>query len=313
MATSAPLAPFGSFEDACEAVLRCLEDTVGLTSWMVTRTTGNDWIVLAARDRQYGIRAGQVFRWDDSMCYHMVRGAPRIAADANEVPQYASAPIGRLLPIRAYIGVPLVRSDGSMFGTLCAIDPSPRDETVVRQLPLVETMARVIATMLDWDLNLQQRQRELETTRLAAATDELTGALNRAGWNAVIRAEEERARRYGHAVSIAVFDLDGLKQLNDSEGHEAGDDLLRRASGTLRHALRAIDVVARTGGDEFAVLLPETAAAEATPLLGRVTAAFTAAGIRISAGLATWDRQSSLPATMKSADQAMYRAKSART
>ena len=96
------------FETAGKAVLFFLRARFGFGLWMITRTEGNDWIVLQAEDHGYGVSAGTVLRWSYSFCSEMVKGnGPRIAPDSAEVPAYVRAPIGQQVPIRAYVGIPL--------------------------------------------------------------------------------------------------------------------------------------------------------------------------------------------------------------
>ena len=105
---------------------------------MVTRAGGEDWIVLQADDHGYGVQTGDLFRWTDSFCSRMVQGfGPRIAPASDEVPSYASAPIGSQVPIGAYVGVPLTWRDGNLFGTLCAIHPTAVPKHIETELPLV--------------------------------------------------------------------------------------------------------------------------------------------------------------------------------
>lgn len=88
-------------------MLRLLHNRLGFDLWMVTRTEGDDWIVLHAEDHGYGIQDGTVFRWADSFCARMVEGeGPRIAPRSDAVPAYAAAPIGSQVRIGAYVGVP---------------------------------------------------------------------------------------------------------------------------------------------------------------------------------------------------------------
>ena len=102
--------PYSGFEAAARAVLGFLHARFGFDLWMVTRTEGEDWIVLHVEDHGYGVRPGTVFRWSDSFCSRMVQGlGPRVAPDAAGVPAYAEAPIGRQVRIGAYIGLPLRR------------------------------------------------------------------------------------------------------------------------------------------------------------------------------------------------------------
>ena len=93
-----------------------------------------------------------------------------------------------------------------------------------------------------------------------ARTDPLTGLLNRLGFDELARRELSRARRNSSTITLLNFDLDGFKQVNDREGHDAGDRLLRAVGNAIRRAVRDIDVAARLGGDEFAILLVDNRA-----------------------------------------------------
>ena len=135
------------FRSASTEVVQYLHDRLGFGLWMVTRTEGRDWIVLAADDHGYAVQEGDVFQWADSFCSRMVVDeGPRIAPRSADVPAYAAAPIGDQVPIGAYIGVPLRTSDGKLFGTLCAIDPQPQPDHIVGELPQIEMMARLLET-----------------------------------------------------------------------------------------------------------------------------------------------------------------------
>ncbi len=135
--------------DHVASLLSRLATLVPMQLWMVTRTRGNHWIVLQSHDRGYGISSGDVFNWCDSFCSRMVQGhGPSIAAKASEVPAYVAAPIGQQVEIGSYIGVPLLRRDHSLFGTLCAIDPDPKSPALRDELPLVQDFAGAISALL---------------------------------------------------------------------------------------------------------------------------------------------------------------------
>ena len=102
-------------------------------------------------------------------------------------------------------------------------------------------------------------KRRLSDEAAFVATDELTGLMNRGSFIARLDAELARAARYGRAFTLAYVDLDNFKAVNDLEGHDTGDELLRRVADALRSSTRQTDVIGRLGGDEFAVVLPETA------------------------------------------------------
>lgn len=159
---------------------------------------------------------------------------------------------------------------------------------------------------------------EDELARLAT-TDPLTGVGNRRRFDERLTLEYDRALRSGRPLSLAIIDLDHLKEVNDAGGHRAGDDALRRVAEHMRTNVRRTDLVSRIGGDEFGVLLPETASAEAAMVLRRVADAVaqdrdaTLAGhITVSIGLATIAAsEHSATDLVRQADDAMYRAKQA--
>ena len=144
-----------------------------------------------------------------------------------------------------------------------------------------------------------------EQAEALAATDALTGLGNQRAWWERIAEEDARIHRSDTAALIAVIDLDGLKRVNDEQGHLHGDLLLRLAAQTLRDAVRSCDHLARVGGDEFAVLavdydgVPEV-------LLERLAAALEAADIPASIGVAPFVPGSTLIEAYAQADDAMY-------
>ena len=146
--------------------------------------------------------------------------------------------------------------------------------------------------------------------RETAATDGLTGIANRRAWDQRLPGELARARREQRPVTVAMLDLDHFKRLNDTQGHAAGDDLLRSAGQRWSGMLRAGDLIARYGGEEFAVMLPVCDAKSAVAVIERLRAA-TPAGQTCSAGIACWDGEESGEELMARADAALYRAKAA--
>ena len=231
---------FADFDTAARAVLSFLYRRMGFGLWMVTRTEGDDWIVLQAEDHGYDVKEGTVFRWADSFCSRMVDGlGPRIAPSSDAVPAYASAPIGQQVKIGAYVGVPLRGPEGALFGTLCAIDPQMQPAAIVHEQELVEMMAGLLSSLLQAELRLVNEARRAERAESEALTDGLTGLYNRRGWVNLLAAEEGRCRRYGHPASIIAIDLDGLKAINDTYGHLKGDELLARAGSVIRGTARA--------------------------------------------------------------------------
>ncbi len=149
----------------------------------------------------------------------------------------------------------------------------------------------------------------------AADHDGLTGCLTRRAFSERLGAEIARAERYGKACSVVLADLDRLKDLNDTGGHEMGDDALQLLAAALQATARATDTVGRLGGDEFALLLPETGAGEVEQVAARVQQAVRMAGTHLgvtaSLGAATWAPGDDVRAVLRRADEGMYSAKRA--
>lgn len=301
------------FAAASQSVLKFLRERLGFDLWMVTRAEDKDWIVLQTEDHGYGIEPPVVFRWTDSFCSRMVEGqGPRVAPRSSEVPAYASAPLARQLPIEAYIGVPLRTADGSLFGTLCAFDPNPQPEDVAKEAPLVEILAEMLSSVLTAELRAIENQRRTERALREAEIDLLTNIHNRRGLDRLLDVEEKRCARYGRGACVIVVDLDGLKEMNDTQGHAAGDQLIRRAAVTLRSSAREQDIVARAGGDEFIVVGLECDEAEAHNLVKCLQRNLNEAGIEGSLGFALREPLRGLVEACAAADHAMYRNKAVR-
>ncbi len=164
-----------------------------------------------------------------------------------------------------------------------------------------------------------QRKRTEERLVELANTDELTGAANRRRFMELATQELERSRRYGRELALVMFDLDHFKQINDQWGHEAGDKALRVFVDEVRHELRGTDLVARFGGEEFLIMLPETGLDGARRVAERIRCRVENLRIMIegrelrftvSAGVARLTTgMTSLDALIKQSDDALYRAK----
>lgn len=149
-------------------------------------------------------------------------------------------------------------------------------------------------------------------------TDPLTGLLNARGLFNRLDAELVRLRRYRHPLALLLVDLDGLKDINDRFGHRAGDEAIGTLAGVIRSELRKVDVGARWGGDEFAILAPNTSSTAAVALAERIRTSIAQQGrewrLSGSLGVATVDPQAGREVVdsatlMRAADVALYEAK----
>jgi len=161
---------------------------------------------------------------------------------------------------------------------------------------------------------------ELKRIQLNAVTDPLTGLYNRRLFEESFEKELNRARRYGLPLGIVILDLHRFKEVNDRYGHPRGDEVLRAAATTLQRALRTSDSAFRIGGDEFAVLLPQTDAAQAIALSRRIEAVFAdtlrplqlAFAVTMDNGVATYPQDGDqTDQLIHVADERLYRSKHA--
>jgi diguanylate cyclase (GGDEF)-like protein/PAS domain S-box-containing protein len=163
--------------------------------------------------------------------------------------------------------------------------------------------------------DLTAHKRELDTRehlilglREQALTDEVTGLPNRRHWMQVLRREMARSRRQSLPLAVVMLDLNGFKEYNDSHGHPAGDSLLRAVARQWAEAIRSSDLLARYGGDEFSVTLPDCPPDLAREVVERIESA-TPAGIGAAAGIEHAQGADTADTIVKRADEALYDAK----
>ncbi len=153
----------------------------------------------------------------------------------------------------------------------------------------------------------------------ASKTDELSGLYNRREMMHRLEAELQRYQRYCHHFSIILMDIDHFKSINDNYGHDAGDEILKRFSKLIKSYSRQMDVVARWGGEEFLIMLPETTLVQALALAERVRSSIeqeafyfqnTQIDVRMSAGVCSISQTENLVGLLRQADMNLYEAKS---
>ncbi|AOY87144.1 diguanylate cyclase [Marinobacter salinus] len=134
----------------------------------------------------------------------------------------------------------------------------------------VEKVCLMVYDVTDIASGKRALERANEQLAKLSMTDRLTGLLNRGTWENLVDAEYERYRRYGHATSLVMFDIDHFKKVNDTCGHLAGDEVIKHAALITRSNLRQSDTLGRYGGEEFGIILPETDAEGARIICERI-------------------------------------------
>ncbi len=272
------------FLHAANALVEDAREQAGDVGWLITRAEGDDLIVLCGAGQEPSLREGE-----------------RI---------HPSSDVDLLMPLEL--------PDGSVFGALCAMGAGPEDQASVPR-PLLKRLVAVLRTMLaaEWEAREAQMRAESEARRARQAeqealTDPLTGVGNRRAWDRALETEERRRRRYGGNASILVVDVDGLKEINDTQGHLGGDLLLRMTAGYLDATSRDSDLVARIGGDEFGVLALDCDNAHLRVLVSRIRRALEIQGVEASIGGATRKPGEGMEEAWAEADAAMYQDKARR-
>ena len=204
-----------------------------------------------------------------------------------------------------------------------ALGSSTEGETTLLLFPPDPGFSKETRTLAEWLAS--QAAVALDNARLhaivqrQAITDDLTGLVNRRRFIEALDAEVERARRFGSALTIVLADLDNFKQVNDEFGHHGGDVVLRAFADLIRSHVRDVDVCGRIGGEEFAILLPETDLAGAARVAERMRQSLNAVPISVSDaasihaacsfGVAQLESGQSGDDLLRAADAALYRAK----
>ena len=265
-------------------------------------------VSLVAADRQWfksriGVNACETAR-DISFCTHTIQlNEPMIIRDAHADPRFARSPLVLDEPfIRFYIGSPLNTPAGYNIGALCAMDTIPRDPSA-EQVKLLQDLGRLVVD-------------EMELRKLACL-DPLTGILTKRGLEKAIN--RLIARLDNTVACVVMMDVDHFKSVNDTHGHGCGDRVLQSVVEACRDCARPEDIVARVGGEEFAIILPGVALSEGLKAAERMRKAISAKitqtregpvsvtasfGVAMAApGLRDFDK------ALAAADEAMYAAK----
>lgn len=203
------------------------------------------------------------------------------------------------------------------------------DALVLHRDVLTEALGRnpgIVVAALDWLTNVVDDQASeftliesgrLRNLRESAVVDGLTDLYDHDTFLTLLEKEIERGKRYAEAVALLMLDLDDFKQVNDEFGHQKGDQVLVKLADVIRTTIRAMDIAGRYGGEEFAVILPETDAAAAAESAERLRRAVESAyrqevQVTASIGVACYPTDGDdVDALVQSADDALYQAKAA--
>jgi diguanylate cyclase (GGDEF)-like protein len=210
--------------------------------------------------------------------------------------------------IRGGVSVPLRDNEEELIGTLAIFWRGREHEPTDEELALLEELAASAGPAIE-------NARRFRQARQLADLDALTGLHNRRYFHETLARECSRAHRYDRKLALVVFDIDDFKAINDRIGHLAGDAVLAAVAERIQSVVRSADVACRVGGDEFAVILPESSLADAEQLYRRVQFAVGSRPlgpferIHLSAGIGELRPEDDAKSFFERADEALYRAK----
>jgi diguanylate cyclase (GGDEF)-like protein len=270
------------------------------------------------------------------------KGKSLVLANASMDPNFQSAESVNSLQLRSVMCVPLI-ARGNTLGAIYIENRSEENLFTDENLKPLEYFAAQAAISIEnailndelearvairtAELNrinellraeIEERKRIEQQLHQLATTDPLTGALNRRHFFELVEQEFDRSQRYGRQISIILVDLDHFKEINDSHGHIAGDQLLQAVANRFTQSLRQMDIFGRYGGDEFVVLLPETNIEQAKLAAERLHKNVTSKAVEtsrgsipleISIGVASLVNTDDMEKLLIKTDQALYKAK----
>lgn len=284
--------------DPRPVVVRAAQQLANAHSVSLAEPDGDDLVVTASVG--VNIDGTRLARTATSATTHAFTTGERVFVPDVAQSALVNPALAELSGARSMLMEP-VRSNGGVVAVLAVCWSHPVTSLADRAVRAVATMADEAGAALTAQLLSKQLQ-------ALATTDPLTGLVNRRGWYERLQLLTAQARRTGEPLTLALADLDHFKAYNDTFGHETGDQLLRAFADASSRVLREVDVVARWGGEEFAIALPGCDADSALQALDRLRLAVPAAQT-CSFGIATWESDETVTAGLKRADEALYRAK----
>jgi diguanylate cyclase (GGDEF)-like protein len=228
-----------------------------------------------------------------------------VIPDTQADPRVANHPLVVRKPnFRFYAGYPLQESSGMAVGTLCVFDTKPRElnEEQICSLHDLGELAR--HELLTDQLSDAQSEliSKLGAARREAMFDPLTRVWNRRGATALLRSALIKGKERDSEVSVCLLDVDNFKTINDTHGHQAGDQVLRKLAAMLVSSVRTNDIVCRYGGDEFLLILPDTDVHDAARVAERARRTVVESPVQIRQGLAKVSVSIGLAARHRGAD-----------
>ncbi len=318
-----------TLEELTRPLLELLQDVTGLELAYLTTIdlqAGRQQVLYARNTRAQALEIpeGVSVPWHDTLCKRALdEGRPQTDDVAG---CWGDSQAAQALGIQTYASAPVRLSGDRLYGTLCAASAT-RHTLEAGALHMLTLFAQLIAQQVEREQLVQDLVQANRRLAGFASTDAVTGLPNRRVFEQALERQLAQGARQGTTVLVAFVDLDGFKRINDAHGHDVGDAFLAHIARRLQAVLRAQDLAARHGGDEFALMgpgpVPEADVAAAVQAFAqRVAQAtigrFKAESVALDYAGASVGAVAVLPGTrtaaqaLREADQAMYAVKQRR-
>ncbi|BEP41164.1 diguanylate cyclase [Variovorax sp. V15] len=316
-----------TLEDLTRPMLEMLGAVTGLESTYLTTIDldkGQQHILFSRNVRQLSIPEGLTVPWADTLCKRAMEEGRTYTGDVASC--WGDSDAAKELGIQTYVSTPVKTEGGDLFGTLCAAS-STQQPLAPHAEPVLQLFARLIGQQVERELLYRKLEKAHAEVVTLASTDALTGLPNRRTLVDGLRRLMAQAERDGTSVLVGFIDMDGFKKINDTHGHDIGDEFLVAMTARMSASLRAGDMLARNGGDEFVVIgagpafdqAPNAAARSLAERLGESTVGeLQLQGATLdyrgaSVGVVAIDpRTTSAAQALRLADEAMYSVKRGR-
>ena len=293
-------------------ILSLLKENLGYENCaLFIKEEGEDLVLQAALGYRIHQRGAKVAMGEGVIGWVAENDVVRLIPDVTVDPSYMES---SFLKSGTMLVAPL-SAEARVIAVL-VVENEMTEALTIEDVRLMEAIGPYLAAVIEVTLLLEQ-------AKAAASYDSLTGVYNHRYFYERLGQEISRCRRHGHPLSVAIIDVDELKSINDLHGHLAGDEALRTMGHILKENVRAPDVVARYGGDEFAIIMPETEKDDAENVIIRLMALLDETTVhykdesfpmpRCSYGLATFPRNGGTPTELFAvADARLYKRKGKR-
>ncbi|MDQ8031765.1 MAG: sensor domain-containing diguanylate cyclase [Bordetella sp.] len=254
LATALPEAK--SIEALTRPLLQMLSTVTGMESTYLTSIDldrDEQKVRFARNVGDLTIPEGLTVKWSDTLCKRAI-DEDRLYTD-DVASCWGDSEAARQLGIQTYLSTPILNDDGKLLGTLCAASSGKR-QLAPDANALLKLFSNLVASFIERERLLDNLQQANANLMAYAMTDTLTGLPNRRAVFEELERLLKRAERAGGTVLVGVIDLDGFKMINDTYGHQCGDEFLQAVGRRLAESLRASDMVGRVGGDEFLLVGP---------------------------------------------------------